>query len=135
MFNIIQWNCRSLGNKEHFLSLLINSHRPSVVCLQETRLEDQPDPPALKHYLSYRKYAGHGVAIYTHKTLSQTEVTLNTTLEAVACRVKFNDTYLSICSLYCPSRVPLDDDTMLSLYAQLPGNKMILGDFPSSSVG
>ncbi len=74
MFKLLQWNCRSSRNKDPYLSLLVNIHRPSVICLQETRLEDHPDPPVLKHYHSYRSYDGHGVAIYIHKTLTQTEV-------------------------------------------------------------
>ena len=129
MFNILQWNCRGLGNKYHFLPILIGTHRPSVICLQETRLDDHPDPQAFKHYYPYRRHVGHGVAVYIHKTLPQTEVTLNTTLEAVACRVKFNDTYVSICSLYCSPAGPLNGDELESLVNQLPGNKLLLGDF------
>ena len=129
MFKVLQWNCRSLRNKDPYLSLLVNIHRPSVICLQETRLDDQPDPSVLKHYHPYKRYDGHGVAIYTHKTLTQTEVTLNTPLEAVACRVKFNDAYLAICSLYLPHNTSISDDDITSLISQLPGNRLILGDF------
>ena len=129
MFKVLQWNCRSIRNKDPYLSLLVNIHRPSVICLQETRLEDHPDPPVLKHYHSYRRYDGHGVAIYIHKTLTQTEVMLNSPLEAVACRVKFNNTYLAICSLYLPPNIPIADDDLTSLFAQLPGNRLVLGDF------
>ena len=107
----------------------MNIHRPSVICLQETRLQDQPDPTVLKHYHPYRRYEGHGVAIYIHKTLTQTEVTLNTPLEAVACRVRFNNTYLAICSLYLPPNTPIVDDDITSLISQLPGNRLVLGDF------
>ena len=67
--------------------------------------------------------------MYTHKTLSQTEVNLNSTLEAVACRVKFQGMYLAICSLYCPPQGHIDDDAFISLINQLPRNKLILGDF------
>ncbi|ORD93096.1 RTJK, partial [Enterospora canceri] len=92
-------------------------------------LEDHSDPSVLKHYHAYRRYDGHGVAVYIHKTLPHTEVTLDTTLEAVACRVKFNGTYLAICSLYLPSNTPIADDDLKSLFHQLPGNKLVLGDF------
>ncbi|WP_435336437.1 endonuclease/exonuclease/phosphatase family protein, partial [Klebsiella pneumoniae] len=122
-------NCRSLGNKLQHLSILLALYKPDVICLQETRLEDHPDPPQLKHYHSYRRYDGHGTAIYIHKSLPQTEVVLNSTLEATACRVKFGNTYLSICSIYCPPRGPLDGDALTSLIQRLPGRKLILGDF------
>ena len=119
-------NCRSLRNKDPYLSLLVNIHRRSVICLQKTRLDDQPDPSVLKHQHLYKRYDGHGVAIYTHKTLTQTEVALNTPLEAVACRVKFNDAYLAICSLYLPHNTSMSDD-ITSLISQLPGNRLISG--------
>ena len=54
---------------------------------------------------------------------------LNSALEATACRVKFGNTYLSICSIYCPPRGPFDSDAFASLVQQLPGHKLILGDF------
>ena len=91
-------------------------------------MQDQPDPTVLKHCHRYRRYEGHGVAIYIHKTLTQTEVTLNTPLEAVACSVRFNNTYLNICSLYLPPNAPIVDD-ITSLISQLPGNRLVLGDF------
>ena len=109
--------------------LLENLQRPSVICLQETRLEDHPDPSVLKHYHAYRRHDGHGVDVYTHKTLPHTEVTLDTTLEVVAYRVKFNGTYLIICSLYLTPNTPIADDDLRSLFHQLPGNKLVLGDF------
>ena len=72
MFKVLQWNFTSIENK------------------------DQPDLTVLKHYHPYRRYEGHGVAICINKTLTQTEVTLNAPLEAVACRVRLNNTYLAI---------------------------------------
>ena len=62
---------------------------------------------------------------YIHKTLTQTEVTLNTPLEAVACRVRLNNTYLVICSLYLPPNTPIVDDDITSLTSQLPGNRLV----------
>ena len=125
----VTWNCRSIRNKDSYLSLLVNIHRPSVICLQETRLQDQPDPTVLKLYHPYRRYEGLDVAIYIHKTLIQTEATLNTPLEAVASRVRFNNTYLAICSLYLPPNTPIVDDDIISLFSQLSGNRLVLGDF------
>ena len=129
MFTIIQWNCRGIRNKLTQLALMLSLHKPDVLCLQETLLGDRADPPQLKHYHSYRRYDGRGVAIYIHKSHPQTEVILNSTLEAVACRVKFGNAYLSVCSLYCPPQVPFDNDSFTSLFDTLPGNKLILGDF------
>lgn len=90
---------------------------------------DHADPSLFKHYHSYRKHEGHGVAIYVHKSLPHSAVPFDSALEAVACRVKFHSTYLTICSLYCPGRVPIDDDSITSLFDSLPNSKLILGDF------
>ena len=76
---------------------------------------DQPDPTVLKHYHPYRRYEGHGVAIYIHKTLTQTKVALKTSLEAVTCWVRFNKMYLAICFLYLPLSTPVVDDDITSL--------------------
>ena len=56
-------------------------------------------------------------------------MTLKTPLEAVPCRVRFNNTYLAICSLYFPPNAPIVDDDITSLISQLPGNRLVLGDF------
>ena len=78
-------------------------------------------------YHPYKRYEGHNVAIYIYKTLTQTEVTLNKPLEAVACSVRFNNTYLAICSLYLPPNTPVVDDDITSLISQLPGNRLVVG--------
>ncbi|MCP4262523.1 MAG: RNA-directed DNA polymerase [Planctomycetes bacterium] len=108
---------------------IINLYTPQVICLQETLLEDQPDPRMFRLYHSYRRYMGHGVAVYVHPTLPQSEVVLNSPLEAVACRVNFGTAYLTICSLYCPPDVPIADDDFFELINSLPGKKLITGDF------
>ena len=65
---------------------------------------------------------------YTY-TLTQTEVTFNKRLEAIACRVRFNNTYLTIYSLYLPPNPPFVDNDITSLISQLPDNRLVLGDF------
>ena len=73
---------------------------------------------------------GGGVAIYIHHSLPYTVVNLNSTLEVVACKVKFNNMHLVICSIYCPNNVRLNHDVLDSLEHQLPHSKIIvLGDF------
>ena len=56
-------------------------------------------------------------------------MTLNIPLEAVSCRVRFNDTYLAICSLYLPPNTSIVDDDTISLISQIPGNRLVLGEF------
>ena len=40
MDSIIQWNCRGLRHNYNELKLLISSHNPIAVCLQETYLKN-----------------------------------------------------------------------------------------------
>lgn len=37
--------------------------------------------------------------------------------------------YLVVCSLDCPPNIPITDGDYLSAVGQLPGNKLVVGDF------
>lgn len=52
-------------------------------------------------------------------------------LEAGPCKVKYGNTYLTVCSLslYCPPCGAIDNDVFTSLFDELPGKKLILGYF------
>ena len=139
-FSILQWNCRSLRHKLVHLRLLVSYYSPSVICLQETHIDDRTAiaDVQLNNYQLFRKdrptreggVARGGVAIYVHLTLPCSGVTLNSSLEVVACRVKFNDMDLVVCSAYCPSGVALDNDELDALHHHFGGrNSVILGDF------
>ena len=67
--------------------------------------------------------------MYIHQSLPFTEVTIDSTLEFVACKVKINGTYLAICSLYCPPDAVIAYDELFALQERLPQNKVILADF------
>ena len=139
-FSIIQWNCRSLRHKLVNLRLLVSYYSPSVVCIQESHVDDRTADAEveLNNYQLFRKdrptrdcgATRGGVAIYVHQTLPCTRVTLNSSLEVVACRVKFGNTDLVVCSVYCPSDVALDNDELDALHHHFGGrNSVILGDF------
>ena len=66
--------------------------------------------------------------MYIHQNLPFNEVPINFTVESVACRVKFNNTYLTICSVYCPPDMVTYDE-LFALQESLPDHKFILGDF------
>ena len=67
--------------------------------------------------------------MYIHQSLPFAEVTINSTLETVACKVKFNNTYLTICSIYCPPDNLVIYDELFAFQNCLPNNHLILGDF------
>ena len=122
------------------MRLLTSYYSPSVICIQESHLDDRnvDADVELNNYHLFRKdrptrgggAARGGVAIYVHQTLPCTRVTLNSSLEVVACRVKFGTTDLVVCSVYCPSDVALDDGELDALHHHFGGrSSVILGDF------
>lgn len=128
MFILLQWNCRSFGNKLHRISVLLYGHSPNLVCLHETRLKDHPDPIQSKHNHSYKKRDGHDVALCMYKTHTQMQFPLSSPLEKVAYRVRRGDKHLPISSLYCLPCGPIDNVVLHSLLSQFPGNNLVLGD-------
>ncbi len=52
MDTIVQWNCRGLKHNFNELKLLISTHNPIAICLQETYLKDT-DKISFKGYTLY----------------------------------------------------------------------------------
>jgi exonuclease III len=63
MDTIIQWNCRGLKHNFNELKLIVSTHHPIAICLQETYLKES-DNISFKNYTLYNKYAKteHGKA-------------------------------------------------------------------------
>lgn len=89
-FNISQWNCKGRRNRYYQLSILTTLYRSSTICLQETNYaQNIQEWVIFEKYRSFGRDEDHGVAIFVHNSLSQTEVTLNFTLEGFVCRTRF----------------------------------------------
>ena len=102
--NIIQWNCRGLHANRSDLELLDQKYNPAVICLQETK---SARSLSFKGHVEYFKpgtldamgRAYGGVAIYVKDGLPQSNIQLQTNLQAIAIKVTL-DTTFTICSLY-----------------------------------
>ena len=135
MGHIIQWNCRGFKSNKNELDLLIHENNPYLICLQETLTSDKAKLN-IKHFTTYSKLAtldaqgkphgGVGVLVKSH--LPQSEVNLNTTLQAVACKVTLHKT-MTVCSLYIPPNERIKSEDLDSLINQLPSPMIIAGDF------
>ncbi len=138
MTALLQWNSRGYRANRHELELLIASSHASVICLQETFM---PKNILLHSYVSFDILASIDrgnrpqgeVSLCVKETLSQSCITLNTSLKAVAARVTFHHT-VTICSVYLPPCQPIDLDKLNHLYMQLPAPAILLGDFNAHNV-
>lgn len=132
MFDIVQWNCRGLRTSVEELRLLIRTHDPGVVCLQETKLGDTDFNPGL-NYSFYNKSptlavrAKGGAAIIVKKNIQHSKINIRTDFQAVAVRVFLNKPY-TVCSLYLPESTIREID-LKNLLDQLPTPFLLLGDF------
>lgn len=135
---IIQWNICGLRGKIAELQLISNEYEPDILALQETMFDEKK----YVHRMDHSKYdwylkawnqnsARNGVALAINKNIPHTEVTLNTDLQAIACRTNDGNpiTYVSI---YIPPRKITAKQTKRKLRAlimQLPKPFILLGDF------
>ena len=106
MATIMQWNCRGLYHHFEQLKLLLQQYNPAVLCLQETKLKAEQEILGLCNFSKYKKnytqgiIASGGVALLVRNDIIQSELELNTPLQAVAARVTLNGKAISIISIY-----------------------------------
>ena len=132
MADILQWNCRGLRAHSEQLKVLMREHNPGITCLQETKLGNEIYNPGLNYsiYCSpppISERAKGGAAIIIRKSLQQSQIPLQTVLQAVAVSVILHKR-LTICSLYLPPDLHLQSQDLQDLINQLPTPYMILGD-------
>ena len=136
---IIQWNLDSYKSKFTELKKLLNQYTPMCVCLQETQIRENERNNAPSQYNIYTSgptyYHGQerGSAILTHETVHATQINLETTLQAVAVKIKTKKKDYTICSLYLPNRRSDSEnqvtyDQLENLLNQLPTPFLLLGD-------
>ena len=123
--SIIQWNLRGHNANRPNLELLDSKYSPSVICLQETMLKDNNmtfkgfEPHHKPGTIDAMGRAHGGVSIYVKSNLPQSNIALNTHLQAIAIKITLPTT-ITICSLYLPSREPVSRSALDSLYQELP---------------
>ena len=135
--SIIQWNCRGIGTSHEELSVLIAELNPSLICLQETFLKNNK-----LTYQGYQSYnyihnsgsrASGGVSILIRNNIPQSEIPLDTNLQAVAVRATLHRTF-SICSIYIPPNEQLSETAIEKIINKLPKPFILLGDFNSHNI-
>jgi hypothetical protein len=135
---IVQWNCRGLRANFIDLDIILHAFSPVALCLQET-FQTDTNPINFRHYTQYYKNSTRvdgspsgGVSILVQKHIPQSFLPLNTTLQATAAKITLHKT-ITICSIYLPPSVPIDNQSLDNLTLQLPSPVLIMGDFNAHS--
>ena len=139
MHFILQWNCRGLRPNYQDLQSLIRWRNPLVICLQETKLSPTTTC-SVKGYTVFRRdvrsstIAQGGVLVAVHHSLPARQLTLHTSLQAVAVRMHMDRRELTICSLYLPPGPPMPVVELHRLLLELPPPVLVVGDFNAHSI-
>ena len=132
---IIQWNLRGMKANYNELLLLIMGICPAVVCLQETFLKET-DNININNFTSYNyintnnERASGGTSVIVNNRVPQSEIDLNTKLQAIAVSVTLHRT-ITICSIYIPPNDNINETELDNLLQQLPKPYILMGDFNS----
>ena len=135
---IIQWNCRGLKPKFDEISIILEQHKPSIFCLQETFLKSN-DNVTLKGFNIYNyihsdcQRPSGGSSIFVKSSCPQRNIVLTTELQATAVSVTL-DKEITICSIYIPPSFTLRTEHLDSLLKQLPSPYLLLGDFNGHNI-
>ena len=128
-----------MGTSAPDLQALIGRRHPVAVCLQETKLA--PDATfGMRGYSVYRKdqrnetIAHGGVLLAIRHSIPSQQVTLQTSLQAVAARVHLNNNVVTLCSLYLPPGIVFPRNELICLLTELPPPVVVLGDFNAHHV-
>ena len=134
---LIQWNCRGLKANFNELLSLLTGLCPSIICLQETFLKPS-DNLDIRGYTLYNHIhqegdkASGGASIILNNSIPQSQIQLNTNLQAVAVKATVHKT-IHVCSLYFPPSDRINIADFEHLIQQLPKPFIIMGDFNSHS--
>ena len=137
--DIIQWNCRGLSANLEELDLLISSLNPTIICLQETFLNNKVNfnlpGYTSNHFIksntgrkSLRGGGGGTSNIYKRWLPPTATSLLQSDLQLTCCMVTLHRA-ISICNIYIPPSYPLNTKDLDNIISQIPKPFIILGDF------
>ena len=129
---ILQWNVNGLQSRLPRLQSLVDRNQPKIIALQEIKLTDD----GFRYFRGFTLYkrcrhvaGGGGVLLAINNNIPSTQIQLNTTLEAVACKVYFDNFCLNICNVYFNDDADITAQTFNNLVKSIPSPRLILGDF------
>ncbi|GBO37413.1 putative RNA-directed DNA polymerase from transposon X-element, partial [Araneus ventricosus] len=135
--NLLSWNCHGFRTHIDDIKNIINKYLPICIALQETYLTPEKDPK-IKNYSIQRKdniqngRAVGGVALLYSQRFSSRPLALDTTLQAVAIQIDIK-MLLTICAIYIPPNLTINQNELNTLVCQLPAPFIIMGDLNGHS--
>lgn len=119
------------------MKILIQEYEPVAICLQETKckLRSVPKISGYKTYFKNKRsntVAHGGVAILVKEGFQADEVSLTTSLQAVAVKL-FNPVEITICNICASGNEELVESDLVNLISQLGEDFIMLGDFNAHS--
>lgn len=132
----MQWNCNGFFNKKNEIDMLINTHLPKVICIQESHLSLDVEFEKYKNFVPYRKdfinpeKACGGVLILCHESVYSEHLPIVSNLQVVAAKIKINSTanFLTVCNIYLPDNKFQKSDIQ-DILDQLNHPYILCGDF------
>ena len=138
MASFLQWNIRGLRANREDLSILLADTNPTAVCLQETFLTADKTMK-FNNYTTYCMPAVEangtphgGVALLIKNGTPHSQISLNTSLQAIALRITLHRA-ITVCSIYLPPTAKYDNAVIDNFITQLPPPVLLLGDFNAHS--
>ena len=135
--SIVQWNIRGVHNKKQEIIHILEQNQASIVALQETlmpidRLHKIPNYSVFAKDGVHNRRQHGGVALYIRNDVPKKEITLTTSLQAVAATVQLKKQF-TICNIYNSRSHTLTANLLHQLYSELPKPCIIVGDFNAYS--
>ena len=116
---IIQWNCRGLRSNHNDLAIFLQEHKPNTnISFKNYSIINCFGP-------ANNERACWGVSILVKDGTPHQQITLNTTLQAVAVNINCHRP-MTICSVYLPPNRSVDVVELRQLVKQLPKPFMLL---------
>ena len=133
--SIISWNCRGIKTNFNKVKLLVKQESPVAICLQETFLKEDDRLPIIKNYNGYHNFsacandkATGGTSIYVRNDVPQSEIKLDTQLDAKAVIINQQKT-VTLCCLYIPPSHRLEKTEIHDLYHKFITPALLVGDY------
>lgn len=136
--NVISWNCRGYSSNYEDIRLILHDSDAKVMLLQETML-GQSKPRAPNGYTLYTggimndRRPGHGLGMLIKNDTAHAPLTVQSTLQVMAFRIRLNRMY-TICNIYIS---PGEDVTLQDfdqLLHQLPEPIILSGDLNAKHI-
>ena len=130
---LIQWNIRSAKQNKCNLELLVENHKPTIIALQETYLDNEINFNMTNYSIERkdRNTRGGGVLIAIDKRYPYNIIKIESELEVIGINIILKGNNFSIVNIYIPPDHNLKEQELINISNQIEKNFLMVGDFNS----